>query len=103
MKELIPFCYGSLPLGWTVLVLADRGLYARWLYEPIQHCGWHPFLRVNAGGTYRPMSGGPLRPLANAVPEGGARWCGTVVCFQGPKQQLACTLVACWEVGHQER
>jgi len=24
------------PADWTVLVLADRGLYARWLYRHIQ-------------------------------------------------------------------
>ncbi len=102
-KALFAQLHGSIPLGWTVLVLADRGLYARWLFEAIQQCGWHPFLRVNAGGTYRPTSGGPLRPLANAVREVGARWCGAVVCFQEPKRRLACTLVACWEPGHQER
>jgi hypothetical protein len=33
----------------------------------------------------------------------GERWCGGVVCFQEPKRRLACTLVACWEAGHQDR
>ena len=42
-----------LPPAWTVIVLADRGLYARWLYRYLQHCGWHPFLRINGGGTGR--------------------------------------------------
>jgi hypothetical protein len=84
-------------------VLADRGLYARWLYETIQQRGWHPYLRVNAGGTYRPAAGGGLRPLGNAVREVGEHWCGAVVCFQEPKRRLACTLVACWETGHQDR
>jgi hypothetical protein len=37
-----------------VIVLADRGLYAKWLFEGIQGLGWHPLLRVNAGGTFRP-------------------------------------------------
>jgi hypothetical protein len=102
-KALLAHLETSVPVGWTVLVLADRGLYARWLYEAIQHLGWHPFLRVNAGGTYRPTAGGTLRPLGNAVREVGERWCGEVVCFQKPKRRLACTLVACWEAEHQDR
>ena len=102
-KALLARLHASIPTDWTVLVLADRGLYARWLYEAIQQQGWHPYLRVNAGGTYRPAAGGVLRPLRNAVREIGERWCGEVVCFQEPKRQLACTLVACWEPGHQDR
>ena len=38
----------------TVLVLADRGLYARWLYHRIRRLGWHPFLRINHGAKFRP-------------------------------------------------
>jgi len=34
---------GRLPADWQVLVLADRGLYATWLFEAIQKHGWHPF------------------------------------------------------------
>lgn len=102
-KALLAQLEASVPAGWTVLVLADRGLYARWLYEAILHLGWHPFLRVNAGGTYRPTAGGGLRPLGNAVRAVGERWCGEVMCFQEPKRRLACTLVACWEPGHHER
>jgi hypothetical protein len=37
----------ALPAEWTVLVLADRGMYARWLYRRIVRLGWHPFLRIN--------------------------------------------------------
>jgi hypothetical protein len=102
-KALLASLHARVPTDWTVLVLADRGLYARWLYAAIQQDGWHPFLRVNAGGTYRPTSGGGLRPLGSAVQAVGERWCGEVVCFQEPRSRLACTLVACWEPGHQDR
>ncbi len=81
-KALLAPLQTSVAAGWTVLVLADRGRYARWLYEAIQPLGWHPSLRVNAGGTYRPALGGGLRPLGNAVREVGERWCGEVVCGQ---------------------
>jgi hypothetical protein len=102
-KALLAHLETSVPADWTVLVLADRGLYARWLYEAIRAAGWHPYLRVNAGGTYRPAAGGGLRPLAHAVRQVGERWCGEVVCLQEPKRRLACTLVACWEPEHQDR
>src|SRR5215831_12786393 len=39
----------ALPPGWTVIVLADRGLYAPWLFRRITRLGWHPFLRINTG------------------------------------------------------
>ena len=44
---------GSVPADWAVLVCADRGLYARWLYRHIVSVGWHPFLRINRGGFFR--------------------------------------------------
>lgn len=45
---------GLLPKDWTVIVLADRGFYAKWLYEVIVGLHWHPFLRVNTQGSFRP-------------------------------------------------
>ncbi len=41
------------PADWTVLVMADRGLYAAWLYQAIQANGWHPFLRVKKALSFR--------------------------------------------------
>jgi len=41
------------PHEWQVIVLADRGLYARWLWDIIRACGWHPFLRINLGAKAR--------------------------------------------------
>ena len=45
----------TIPRAWTVLVLADRGLYARWLFRRIVRVGWHPFLRINQGCKFRPQ------------------------------------------------
>ncbi len=41
------------PAEWKVLVMADRGLYAAWLYQAIQANGWHPFLRVKKDLSFR--------------------------------------------------
>ena len=38
----------TVPPRMKVIVLADRGLYAKWLFQEIVDLGWHPLLRVNA-------------------------------------------------------
>jgi Transposase DDE domain len=92
----------ALPRTWTVIVLADRGLYARWLFRRITRLGWHPFLRINTGGTFRPT--GQVRgvPLKTLVPEPGTTWQGTGIAFKGRNRQLHCTLLACWEAGYTD-
>lgn len=83
-----------LPADWLVIVLADRGLYARWLYRAIVAMGWHPFLRINPRGLYQPLQGGPFHSLANLLPQPGHTWSGRVICFK--TRPLKCTLLACW-------
>ena len=92
----------AVPRTWTVLVLADRGLYARWLFRRITRLGWHPFLRINTGGTFRPT--GQVRgvPLKTLVPQPGTTWQGTGIAFKGRHRQLHCTLLACWEAGDKD-
>jgi hypothetical protein len=60
------------PQDWRVVVFADRGLYAKWLYQTIQKVGWHPCLRINQQGLYHPQEGGNRRPLTWALPHKGA-------------------------------
>jgi hypothetical protein len=87
---------GGIPCDWTVLVLADRGLYARWLYRYLhRRLRWHPFLRINTQGQYRHRHGHAYGALSQLLPGPGTRWCGRVVCFK--KQPLACTLLAGWD------
>lgn len=93
---------GSVPSDWTVIVLADRGLYARWLYRQIQALGWHPFLRINMGGKYRPHGCGRFRPLVQVAPTVGCAWQGWITCFATPESQLECTLLARWEAGYTD-
>lgn len=92
----------AVPRSWTVLVLADRGLYARWLFRRITRLGWHPFLRINTGGTFRPT--GQVRgvPLKTLVPAPGTTWPGTGIAFKGRHRQLHCTLLACWAAGYTD-
>ncbi len=72
----------SLPTDWCVIVLADRGLYAKWLYRATQRLGWHPYLRINAGSKYRLTPTSPFRRLSELVPQPHDSWCGTLECFK---------------------
>jgi 3-methyladenine DNA glycosylase AlkC len=98
--SLLTILQPSVPVDWFVIVLADRGLYARWLYEAIVQTGWHPFLRINPGGTYRRQAESGYRPLASVIPGIGHEWCGQVTCFK--TTPLQCTLLACWTDGHKD-
>ena len=65
----------AIPRGWTVIGLADRGLSAPWLFRRITRLGWHPFVCVNTGGSFRPaelLAGGPCQPLSRAQAPVGA-------------------------------
>ena len=97
-EALFAYLQSSVPSEWTVIVMADRGLYAHWLYTTIQQNGWHPFLRINTGGTYRRQGQSQFLPLAMAVPSVGGTWRGLVTCFK--TNPLSCTLLACWEETH---
>jgi hypothetical protein len=92
----------SVPADWTVLVLADRGLYAKWLFLHIQKKGWHPFLRLNLGGNVRPAGEATFRPLTKLVPKVGRSWSGRVTCFSSKRGQLDCTLLARWDERYKE-
>jgi hypothetical protein len=91
----------AVPAGWAVLVLADRGLYARWLFRGICRLGWHPLLRVTDRCTFRPEHGRRVRMTA-LVPRPGTSWSGPGRAFKDRAKRLRCTLLASWEAGYDE-
>jgi hypothetical protein len=97
--EILESVRGTVPADWCVLVLADRGLYARWLYEAIQANGWHPFLRLNRSGYYRPKGAADFRPMKQLLSAPGQIWYGAVTCFA--TNSVEASLLACWEAGYQ--
>jgi len=90
----------AVPRHWTVIVLADRGLYAPWLFRRIVRLGWHPFLRINTGGSFRPTGATCWRPLATFAPCPGTSWRGTGIAFA--RNQVPCTVLARWEEGYKD-
>lgn len=98
--DLFQHLQGSIAADWTVIVLADRGLYAQWLYQQIVRLGWHPYLRINANGKFRLHGAPEWRLLAELAPHVGSAWCGQVSCFK--THSLACTLLTCWQAAYAD-
>ena len=93
---------GLVPEGFEVIVLADRGLYAKWLFEAICKLNWHPLLRINKGGKFRPRGWHHFVPLGSLTPCVGLGWRGRGTAFATTQAQLDCTLLAFWGEGHEE-
>ena len=81
-------------------MLTDRGLYAKWLFERIVACGWHPLMRINTQGSAVDIASGRRFALAT-LPHKGYWWRGEVVCFQD-ERRLRATLLVLWDADQQE-
>jgi hypothetical protein len=101
-KSLLKDFRQASPAGGTVLVLTDRGLYAQWLFQAIQKQGWHPFMRLNTNGTFRPVYAKQRRPLQSFVPQVGMQWQGRGQAFQDVPKRLRCPLLARWDEGYTD-
>jgi Transposase DDE domain len=100
-KRLLGLLRAALGEGWQVLVLSDRGLQSKDLFEAICALGWHPLMRVKKGGHFRPQGWTKSWPLGRFAARLGSRWRGRGVAWPG-SSRLSCTLLACWEPGHEE-
>jgi hypothetical protein len=93
---------GTVPADWTVIVLADRGVYATWVYEAIQATGWHPFVRINRQGQSCLDGEDTVRLLSQVVTTHGQPWAGRVTCVTTRPRQLDCTLLARHAAGSRD-
>ncbi len=91
----------AVPPEWEVIVLADRGLYARWLWDVIVAQGWHPFLRINLGAKARLPGEETFQWLSRWVPNPGTSWQGQVECEALKKGRVNGTLLMHWEPGYE--
>jgi hypothetical protein len=101
-ERLLSLIAADMPSDWQVMVLADRGLYAKWLYQHIIKLGWHPFLRINQQGNYRPEHQTEFRPLKGLVNASRPTWSGPVTCFSTCASQLSCTLLAYFDPAYKD-
>ncbi len=98
-KSLLRHVREAVPPDWMVIVLTDRGLYSKTLYQAIQRNGWHPLMRINVQGTFRPLGCGRFRPLTSLIPQPRTLWSGEVDCFVTLTARLRCTLLTHWDEG----
>lgn len=91
----------AVPPDWTVLVLADRGLWSPRLWARLRRHGWHPLLRIRPDAVFRPL-GGVRAKAARFVPTPGRSWVGAGTAFKHAGVRRAATLVATWEEGQAE-
>src|SRR5262249_42704921 len=101
-KALLSHFQRAVPANWNVIVLADRGLYAKWLFDAITALGWHPLLRINKGGKFRPQGWYHWVSLTDLVPRSGCRWQGRGTAFKSFYGRMDCTLLAWWGEGHED-
>ncbi len=102
-RALVEAFAGLVPAGYTVIVMTDRALYARWLYREIRGLGWHPVMRVTKLSQFRERGSKPAVPVTALVPRPGCRWRGRGVAFpKKAERRLDCTRLACWEEGYGE-
>jgi hypothetical protein len=100
-KDLLARLHKALGEGWTVLVLTDRGLESPDLFRAITALGWHPLMRVKAGGKFRPRGWHGHYPMPAFAASVGRRWAGCGVAYP-TGSRLDGTLLASWEAGHAE-
>ena len=101
-EGLISQIAGAVPANWTVLVMADRGLYSRGLYQAVCLQGWHPFFRLSAHGMVRQHGRDDYQPLTSLQPTAaGEVWSGRVTCFQR-ERQLETTLLVARTAGYDQ-
>jgi hypothetical protein len=90
----------SIPSHYTVIALADRGLYSPKLFRHIQIMGWHPFMRINTCGTFRPTGERCFLPIQSFAREPGQCWRATGIAFKSSR--IPATLLAYWEEGYEQ-
>jgi hypothetical protein len=91
----------AVPAEWNVLVMADRGLYAAWLYQAIQANGWHPFLRVKKNLSFRAEGEKAFCSIGGRVKRTGREWKGVGAWSEQGARMEGSVLVR-WEKGYEE-
>jgi hypothetical protein len=96
LRQLRP----AVPPGWTVLVLADRGLWSPRLWKRIRRLGWHPLLRIQRRTTITPDGG--ERRAAGALVRPCEAWIGRGALGGREDRRLTVTLIAVWTEEQEE-
>lgn len=91
----------ALDASWQVVVLSDRGIESSELSRAIVALGWHPLMRVKAGGCFRPAGGRRWYRLPRFAPRPGSRRQVRGQAYRKAAARPDCTLLARWDEGHE--
>jgi hypothetical protein len=100
-EELLARVAGGVPPDWKVIVTADQGLYADWLFTKIQRLGWHPMLRVNRLMGFRTEGEANFAGIGKRVQRRGRGWKGKGE-WSEKGARMQGTLLVRWEKGYEE-
>ncbi|MGH9439144.1 MAG: transposase [Terriglobia bacterium] len=89
------------PPDWKVIVTADQGLYADWLWTAIRDLGWHPLLRVRLQMGFRADREADFAAIGKRVQRRGRGWKGKGE-WSEEGARLQGTLLVRWEKGDEE-
>jgi hypothetical protein len=101
-ERMLEALAGSVPAGWQVLVLTDRGMYSPRLFHCLLGLHWHPFLRIRAQGCYRRLGSQKWLDLSNLRPKLGQTTAFAAEVFKNAEGRLECTLLAFRGEGYAE-
>jgi len=73
----------AIPKSTQVLVLFDRGLYSKRLFNVVRGHGWHPFMRIREQGLFKRLRGKNWRNLKHLAYRGMSPTAFKVQCFKG--------------------
>jgi hypothetical protein len=101
-EDMLSKLDGIVPQDWMVIVMADRGLYAAWLYRAIQRLGWHPMLRVKEDLSFRTKGEENFSPMGMRVRRRGRGWSGKGE-WSEHGERMEGTVLIRWEKGYEEK
>jgi Transposase DDE domain len=101
-EGLLAALEGIVPSDWKVIMMADRGLYAPWLYRAIQRLGWHPMLRVKESLSFREQTEETFSPMSMRVKRRGRGWSGKGEWSEDGERMKGTVLIR-WEKGYEEK
>ena len=101
-EGLLATLEGVVPADWKVIVMADRGLYAAWLYQAIVKLGWHPMLRVNEELSFREAGEESFSPMGMRLKRRGRGWSGKGEWSEYGERMKGTVLIR-WEKGYEEK
>jgi len=101
-ESMLQILAKSVPAGWQVLVLTDRGMYSPSLFHCLVRLHWHPFLRIRAQGFYRPLGSQKWLELKDLHPPLGQAQAFRAEVFKNEVGRLECTLAIYQGEGHAE-